>query len=831
MPGLGRAVLRLLDPRVFKIVFLDSYSKIDLRIWFPQCYGGFMKHLLILISLIACTATQDPVVPAAARLTVPTGFSFDAVVSGLGTPTSMAFTPDGRILVADQSGILQVVKNGVLLPTPALTVAVSTSGERGLDGVAVDPGFISNGYIYICYTATTPTIHNRVSRFTMVGDVAGSETPILDLDTLIADIHNGSSLHFGVDGKLYVGVGENDVSSNAQSLTTRLGKLLRINSDGSIPTDNPFYSTASGLNRAIYALGFRNPFTFDVQPGTGRIFVNDVGNTFWEEVDDVVSGGNYGWPTYEGASNAAGFITPLYTYTHGIFGGEDHCAVTGGAFYSGAGFGAAYQGKYFFADYCGGWIKSLDPATGVATPFASGSRFIVDVDVGYDGALYYLSRSERIVGRISSTGCSVVQPPMITQNPASTTTSSGQAVTFTVSATGALPLSYQWQVNGVNITGATGSTYTITSPGPSDSGAMFRVIVSNAGGTVTSASATLTVINNAPPTLSIDLPATGLHYSGGDIVSYAGSATDPEDGPLPASAFTWQVDFHHDTHLHPFVPATSGSTSGSFTVPTVGEASANVWYRIHLTVRDSVGATATTFVDVLPNVVALSLATVPSGLAVLLDGQPTATPATIMGVVGISRTLGAAPNGGFAWASWSDGGAASHSVLTPNVNTTYTATYTSVPGVSIKINYQIGTAAIPAGYDADTGLVYGPRANGYSYGWSVDHTGYARKRNVNPDQRLDTLIHFHAGATWEIGVPNGTYDVKVVVGDPSNANTPVLKVEGIQVFGQGGWVTYPANQPQTRISTVTVADGRLTIDQDTAPDMYTRIDYIEISTH
>jgi glucose/arabinose dehydrogenase len=792
-----------------------------------------MKHAILALLLAGCIKSADPAATTTAHLTVPAGFTADVVVSGLNTPTAMAFTPDGRLLVTDQGGQLRVVKNGVLLPTPALTVTVSTSGERGLDGVAVDPGFATNGYIYVCYTAVSPTVHNRVSRWTMTGDTAGAELALLDLDTLVSDIHNGSSLHFGTDGKLYVGVGENDVSSNAQSMTTRLGKLLRINPDGTIPTDNPFYGTASGLNRAIWALGFRNPFTFDVQPGTGRIMVNDVGNTLWEEVDDVVAGGNYGWPTYEGTSGATGYKDPLYTYGHGIFSGEDHCAVTGGAWYNPGiqNFPAVYAGKYFFADYCGGWIKSLDPATGVATPFASGSLFVVDLDVGPDGALYYLSRSERVVGRVSSSSCSTTQPPQITQNPASQTTSTGQPVTFTVGAVGGLPLTYQWQRGGTAISGGTGSIYTLTSPQPTDSGATFRVVVSNSAGSATSADAVLTVISNTAPSVSIDLPGAGLHYSGADIISYAGSATDPEDGVLPASAYTWQVDFHHDTHLHPFMPATTGATSGSFTVPVMGEASANVWYRIHLTVQDSSGATATTYRDVLPNVVTLTLTTVPAGLQVLLDGQPTATPASVQGVVGIIRTLGAAPNSGWAWASWSDGGSSSHTVSTPSSSTTYTATYTAVPGISLKVNFQLAGAPVPSGYDADTGLVYGARPNGFSYGWNVDHSSYARDRNVNSDQRLDTLIHFHAGGSWEVAIPNGTYDVKIAVGDPSNASTPVLKVEGVFFWGAGGWVTYPANMPQTKTMTITVNDGRLTLDEDTAPDMYTRIDYIEVTTH
>ena len=221
--------------------------------------------ILVLFGLLAT--------PPLAAATLPSGFTEQLVANGLNDPTAMALAPDGRIFVAQQGGQLRVIKNGSLLPAPFVTVTTDTSGERGLLGVAFDPDFASNQYVYVYYTATSPTIHHRVSRFTASGDtaVAGSETVIVDLDpTTFADIHNGGALHFGPDGKLYIATGENGNASNAQTLGNRLGKILRINKDGSIPTDNPFYGSAAGVNRAIWALGLRNPYTFTFQPGTAR---------------------------------------------------------------------------------------------------------------------------------------------------------------------------------------------------------------------------------------------------------------------------------------------------------------------------------------------------------------------------------------------------------------------------------------------------------------------------------------------------------------------------------------------------------------------------------
>ena len=339
--------------------------------------------------------------------TVPPGFTDSLVAAGLNNPTAMALAPDGRIFVCEQGGALRVIKNGALLPTPFLTVPVDSSGERGLLGVAFDPNFVSNQLVYIYYTATTPTLHNRISRFTAAGDVAmAGETIVMDLDNLsTATNHNGGALHFGPDGYLYVAVGDNANANNAETLANRLGKMLRISSTGTIPADNPFFNTAAGDNRAIWALGLRNPFTFSFQPTVGRMFINDVGQSTWEEINDGIAGSNYGWDTCEGFCNPpnGSFRDPLYAYANDA----QTCAITGGAFYNPQVVQFAdYVGKYFFADFCGGWIKTLNPSQpNVAADFATGISLPVDLQVSADGFLYYLARGNGSVNRIGfSTG-------------------------------------------------------------------------------------------------------------------------------------------------------------------------------------------------------------------------------------------------------------------------------------------------------------------------------------------------------------------------------------------------------------------------------------------
>ena len=315
-----------------------------------------------------------------------------------GSPTAMAFSPDGRLFVCLQGGQLRVIKNGALLPAPFVSLTVDSIGERGLLGVTFDPNFASNQFVYVYYTVPGAPAHNRVSRFTASGDVAaaGSEAIILDLDNLSsATNHNGGAIHFGPDGKLYIGVGENASAPNAQTLSNRLGKILRINADGSLPADNPFFNTATGANRAIWSLGLRNPYTFAFQPGAGRMFINDVGASTFEEINDGLAGSNYGWSFCEGACNPpnANFRNPLFQYGHGG-GSTTGCAIVGGAFYNPPvnQFPASYLGRYFFADLCSGWIRVMDPSNNTASGFATGLSTPVDLQVGPDGGLYYLIR-------------------------------------------------------------------------------------------------------------------------------------------------------------------------------------------------------------------------------------------------------------------------------------------------------------------------------------------------------------------------------------------------------------------------------------------------------
>ena len=332
---------------------------------------------------------------------LPPGFTHQVIADGLEQPTAMAFAPDGRLFYCEQSGRVRVIKQGLLLEAPFVQVTTANVAEAGLLGIAFDPGFSSNQFLYVYYTVPDPDRHNRVSRFTANGDVAlvGSEWTLLDLDGTTHTVHQGGALHFGPDGKLYIGVGEH--AGGAESLSNHFGKILRINPDGTIPEDNPFYATTSGTYRSIWAFGLRNPFTFAIQPGTGRMLINDVGASN-EEVNEGEAGANYGWPFLDGPAGLPGFKNPLYWYRTT----PESCAITGGVFYNPARplFPATYIGNYFFGDFCGLWIKRLD-TNNVVRDFISNAAALgsqsgpIDLDVAADGSLYALLRAVP-VGRI-----------------------------------------------------------------------------------------------------------------------------------------------------------------------------------------------------------------------------------------------------------------------------------------------------------------------------------------------------------------------------------------------------------------------------------------------
>ncbi len=727
----------------------------------------------------------------AAASVLPTGFVESRLATGL-DPTSLEIAPDGRLFVTEKNGRIRIIKNGVMLSTPFMTLSVDNFDERGLQNLILDPDFASNGYVYILYMPAGSN-QNRVSRFKASGDVvvAGSEFVLLNLGTSQGSIHNGGGMYF-LDGKLFITTGDGGNYNLPQSINSLLGKILRINPDGTIPTDNPFYNSATGVNRAIWARGMRNPFKASVQRGTNRVFINDVGTATWEEVNEPVAGKNYGYPMLEGFRTAGQYAPgnyqdPFFAYNH-----TEGCSITGGAFYNpvNAQFPASYVGKYFYADYCAGYIRTVDLTTKAKGNFATGVNRPVDIKVGPDGSMYYLVRGSTNSNTSTTNGevwritYTASQSPFISAHPTSQTTSVGGSVTFTVGSSGSAPLTYQWQRNGVNITGATSSSYTLSNISLSSSGATFRAVVTNNFGSVTSNSATLTVLDNAAPTATITSPVAGTKYNAGQTISFAGTGSDPEDGTLPASALTWWVDFYHDDtglHTHPVIPPTSGITGSSFQVP-LSIHGFNVWYRIYLRVTDSDGQATTTFREVYPNRSTYTITSNPSGLQLYLDGESIFTPYSYTITVGAVQTVEARSpqdrNGtSYQFSNWSDGGAATHTIKIPATNATLTANYTATGPVNLRTPENPANAVSGLNYQYYQGIWNNLPAFGTL---TPRATGTGTSFSLTPKLRADFYAFRYTGF---VDVPtDGTYTFYTRSDDGSQlliGNTLVVNNDGL----------------------------------------------------
>lgn len=320
---------------------------------------------------------------------IPDGFELTEFASGFDLPIALAQTPDGRILVAERVGRVRIIdRNGDIQPTPFAEFDVFIEGESGLLGMAIDPAFEHNGFVYLFLTVSDS--EQQIIRFTDQDGVGVDRTIIRDNLPTIGHFHNGGCLRIGPDDKLYFSIGDISVPETSQQLHSLGGKIGRINLDGSAPSDNPFV-TPTGEPRAVFALGFRNPFRFCFSPD-GRLFAGDVGSSGdnqREEINLVVPGANYGWPETEGMFDAAEypeFTNPLTAYR------EQGSSITGCTFYDADQFPAEYRGNLFHLDFVsqGLFRVVLDGDTIERHEmFVQADGGPVDLMQGIDGSLYY----------------------------------------------------------------------------------------------------------------------------------------------------------------------------------------------------------------------------------------------------------------------------------------------------------------------------------------------------------------------------------------------------------------------------------------------------------
>ena len=667
---------------------------------------------------------------------VPAGFT-DTALATVGGPTALAFTPDGRLLITQQSGSLRVYQSGALVATPAITFAagtICTNSERGLLGVAVDPAFASNGYIYLFRTVNVSgTCVNRVSRFTMSGNTVSAASELILVDNMPspAGNHNAGDVQFGKDGYLYITIGDggcdyagggcagsNDAARDQHMLT---GKVLRITSTGDIPPTNPYQgagtarcnvtgrTTAGNRCQETFAWGLRNPFRmgFDLNAASTRFFINDVGQGAWEEIDLGQSGVDYGWNCREGAHTNSttglcsptppGMVDPIFEYSHsGNVPGTSvgGCgSITGGAFVPN-GIWPGYNGTYLFSDYvCGAIFSWSGGSTASSFATALGSSSAVHLLFGPFGstqALYYTSyASGGTVHRISYNNPAGNDPP--TAVAAASPASGPAPLTTTLSASGSSDpdtgdtLTYFWNFGDGS---PEVSTTSLTIQHTYAMGVWTASLRARDNHFAFSAPATVRITSgNTPPAPTITSPAAGTLFAVGQNITLTGSATDTEDGTPPASALSWTIVLHHGNHTHPFLGPTSGNNI-AFTAPAPEDllAATNSYLEIRLTATDSGGLSSTVTRQFDPRKVTLTFITEPNGMSVRVSGTDLPTTAQVVSWDNWQISIAAFDQmlfgSSYVFDSWSDGGTQTHDIVTPATPATFTARFTPTTGTN-----------------------------------------------------------------------------------------------------------------------------------------------------
>jgi glucose/arabinose dehydrogenase len=494
------------------------------------------------------------------------------------------------------------------------------------------------------------------------------------------------------------------------------GTVIRVDpTTGAARSDNPRAAATDPNERRIISQGFRNPFRFTQRPGTDELWVGDVGWNDWEEINVIKNDGvavqNFGWPCYEGAGRQTGYdsanlnicenlyaqsgavTAPYFSYHHTSRVVASETCPTGSSSIAGLdfqfaaerhGYPAEYDDALFFADYSRDciWVmpKGADgkPAPGLVRTFVSGAANPVNLENGPGGDLFYVDFDGGTIRRVSYAAAN--QPPVAVADATPRTGSAPLTVQFDGTQSSdpeGGPLSYAWDLDGDGaFDDSTAATPTYTYTASSVYAARLRV-TDGQGGSST-ASVTITV-GNTPPTAAINTPAAGTTWKVGDVISFSGSATDPQDGTLPASALSWDLTLYHcpsNCHTHP-LQSFAGVSSGSFAAPDHEYPS---YLELKLTATDSGGLKDTKTVRLDPKTVVLTLQTTPGGLSVTLNGSSAAATFTRTVIVGSTNSVSAISpqtkgKKNYLFVSWSDGGAQTHTITAPAAPTTYTARF------------------------------------------------------------------------------------------------------------------------------------------------------------
>ena len=726
---------------------------------------------------------------AVASAALSSDFADETLITGLTEPTNLEFAPDGRLFVTEKSGLIKVfdsVDDTSATVFADLRPNVHNFWDRGLLGLALHPDFPSTPYVYVLYTYGVPlsgetpewgdtcpsppgattdgcVVSGRLSRLVADGDVmTGSEVVLIEDWCQQYPSHSIGDLAFGQDGALYVTSGDGasfnwtdygqggggsgsptpvnpcddppgeggalrsqDLRTEGDPVTLD-GTILRVDPlTGGAMADNPAFPASDENKERIIAHGLRNPFRMAIDPGSGAVYVGDVGWNTWEEVNrvDDPTGGvpNFGWPCYEGGNGTSirhggydtanlqicenlyvstGAVTaPFFAYHHDRdITGSDDCppanppqgtssSISGLAFYDGGDYPGAFNGALFGSDYSRNciWViyrdasGDLDPGSvEVFQPAAPGPA---DLEIGPNGDLYYASISQGQVRRIRFVGDNT--PPVASIDADVFSGSAPLTVNFDGSGSTDSDLDdlvgFHWDLDGDGqYDDATGPevTWTFADPGSYP----VRLRVTDARGETGNAMISIQA-SNSPPVATITAPAASTDWRVGEIIAFTGRGDDPDQGQLSASALTWEIILHHcetdgTCHEH-LIQTLTGVSGGSFVAPDHEYPS---WLELRLTARDQFGVEDIASVELDPELVDLVFEADPAGLEVAFAGEPETTPFARTVIVGATVEIATQPTqAGWVFQGWSNGGPRVQAFAAPASETTYTAWFDEPP--------------------------------------------------------------------------------------------------------------------------------------------------------
>lgn len=687
-----------------------------------------LLHLWVLLCVTSLGSCSQNVGEEATGAQFPllADFTNQVVLAEIDRPMAMRFLPDGRLLLARKAGQIHIGDPNAGLPMVTadymqITNLISNL-ERGILDLELDPNFADNGWVYVYYTPDAPR-RGRISRFRHVENGGGltSRAELSTEEVLWEDpskytdcCHYGGSLSFGPDGKLYATIGDKFDSDTSQDLTKASGKVLRLNPDGSIPTDNPFVDGPGGKEDAIWAYGLRNPFRAKWDLEREVLYISEVGGndhqTAYEDLHALPGGAagkavNFGWPYCEGPGpysaqcTALNHSRPIFGYPHA----GKNAAIIGATVYHGGQYPPALRGALFYSDYSRGFLRYITfDSSGKYNgdhAFEPQAGPVVAIEEAPDGALYYLTLGGGTYGASVGDLHRVLYndgnaPPTIAG--AKATPTSGPApltVQFQANVTDddGDPLTYEWAFgDDKTATGAVPQGGLVKSSHTYSTKGQFQALLRVSDGQRTSVSPGLQVRVGAAPVASITKPSPQQTFVAGDVISFSGSSTDSDEQNPGAVTYAWTVQFKHDDHFHPVLgPVSLGPEGGAFEVDAAAhDFIGDTGFRIDLKVTDSDGISDLKSVEIAPKKVQVSINSIPTGADLLFDYSPIVAPRTYGTMVGWTHHVSAPATRclegvEYTFESWSNGGDPAQDFKVPAQDLTLTAEYEATGSCSL----------------------------------------------------------------------------------------------------------------------------------------------------